>query len=241
MSRFDELVSAVVERSRIVVVVMLLLTVAIGSGATGVEQASSLDQFQSESTEQEKLDYIEENFSTGRENTTSAQVIVEGDNVLSRESLIAILEYQLRLQDDREINETLVENRSTVSVATLVATTAIVREEGQELQRLATELERRQAAFEDNRSAVEARSRELNATAEDLQAALTALRRQPNASVRGQFEEVRTNTSVELDERDYGTFREAAQRLRNASSDQEAEQAYQLGTRGVLAEEYEAL
>ncbi|MEF8774697.1 MAG: MMPL family transporter, partial [Halobacteriales archaeon] len=189
----------------------------------------------------EKLDYLNRNFSTGRENATTAQILVSGDDVLSKQSLLAILAYEQRLRDNEPINETLTGDRQVVSVANVVATAAIVEEEVRELQALSAEFERKQAALSENRTALEQRAETVNATARDLQAALTVLRQDPSASVRTQWEAVVTNTSVDLDETDYETFRRAARQIRNATTEPEVREAYRLGTEGVLREEYEAL
>ena len=240
MSRFRRFVDAVLSHSRIAIVVMLALTAVIGAGAPMVDQASSLDQFQSDTVEAEKLDYVDQNFA-GTANTTTVQIVVRGDDVLSRESLIAMLEYQQNLRQDEQIRGTLTGEDSTVGVPNAVATAAITQERAQELQAAVEEFESAKSDFEDNETAVEQRGRELNATADDLQAALDVLRANPDASVEAQFEEVRANTSVELDDEDFATFREAAKQVREAERQQEIEEAYRLGTEGVLAEEYEAL
>jgi predicted RND superfamily exporter protein len=52
---------------------------------------------------------------------------------------------------------------------------------------------------------------------------------------------VKANTSVEFDDRDYRTFRTAATDLRNATTREEAREAYRLGTKGVLTDEFQAL
>jgi len=241
MRGIERIVDGLLDHSRAVIVVMLVLTLALGSGASMVEQSSSLDQFQTDSPEAEALDYVDANFSTGSENTTSAQIIVRDDNVLDRESLVGLIEYQRALRENRTVNETLVSERPTASVANVVATAAIQQAEGRDVQAVATELQRLNRTVAEERRALGARNQTLSATAASLERQLTVLRENPNASASAAFAEVRANTSVELNESDAATFRTAAQRLRNASSQSAAEEAYRLGTRGVLAEEYRAL
>ncbi|NUB93132.1 MMPL family transporter [Haloterrigena sp. SYSU A121-1] len=136
MSAPDRIADAVTNHSRIVIVVLLLLTAAVGVGMPMVDQSSSLDQFESQSDEAQALERIQGNsengvdpyFATeGDENTTSVQVIVrgDGDNVLARESLVSSLEFQQELRNDESINATLAENRSITGVENLVAFTAI--------------------------------------------------------------------------------------------------------------------
>lgn len=248
MSLVDDAVDTVMDHSRAAIAVMVVLTAIVGAGAPGVEQSSSLDQFQTESTAADKLDYIEANFSAGRSNTTTVQVIVRDDDVLDRASLIGILRYQQRLRSDPQVNETLVVERPTASIANAIAVAAIREEQVTALERNVSRLRelnatvtRRREALRENRTALRNRSQELNATARDLRAGLTFLRENPNAEIRPVFEQVRANTSVTLNETDFAIFRNATQDLRTAQSEEAVRAAYELGTRGVLADEYAAL
>ncbi|WP_340101363.1 MMPL family transporter [Salinibaculum salinum] len=216
MSLADKLAGAVTGYTRIAIVVMLLLTVLVGAGAPMVESSSSLDQFQTESDESEKLDYVQNNF-TADDNTTTAQVIVRGDNVLTKQSLLSILDYQQRLEANATVNETLVENDSSSSIANAVARTAIAQEE-------AAALERRQQT--------------LNDTSQQLRGALTTLLQNPNRSAQAEFDRVRANTSVEFTDEDAQTFERATTELRQADTEAEREAAYRNGTRGVLADQF---
>ncbi|MFB6104151.1 MAG: MMPL family transporter [Halobacteriaceae archaeon] len=120
--------------SKAVIVVLLLASIAIGAGATQVQQSSSLDQFQSETPESRALEYIQSNFTAGEQNVTTVQVIVRDDNVLDRESLLAQLQFQQTLRTDQRVAATLVEEQPTIGIANLIATTAIRQETAQELQ-----------------------------------------------------------------------------------------------------------
>ncbi|QLH78041.1 MMPL family transporter [Halosimplex rubrum] len=241
MRGIERAVDGLIDHSRAVIVVMLVLTLVVGTGASMVEQSSSLDQFQTDSPEAETLDYIGENFSTGSENTTTAQVIVRDDNVLDRESLVGLIEYQQTLRANETVNGTLAEGSSTASIANALATAAIQQEAGRDVQSVAAELRALNRTVTEERRAIEARNRTLSATAGSLERQLTVLRQNPNASVSAAFADVRANTSVDLNESDAATFRTAAQRLRDATSESAAEEAYRLGTEGVLAAEYQAL
>ncbi|QDX41207.1 MMPL family transporter [Salarchaeum sp. JOR-1] len=220
MSRFDRLVTAVTDHSKAAIAIMVLLTVVVGAGAPMVEQSSSLSQFQSDTTESQKLDYIQENFQTGDQNTTTVQIIMRGENVLAKEQLLDSLALQQSIRTNETVAPSLVNNSPTTGVANIVAITAIRQEQAADIE------QRRQV---------------LNETAAELRRALTALRQNPNASIEAAFTDVRASTAVELNDTDYATFEAAAQQLRNASSEQAVQQAYTLGTRGVLAEEYAAL
>jgi len=230
----DRIAGLVTDHSRAAIAVMLVLTLAIAAGAPMVDQSSSLDQFQSESEESEKLDYIDRNFQSGEENTTSAQIIVRGDDVLSRSSLLETIAYEQALFDNETVEPTLSGDNAAYGVANVVAIAAIQMEQGEDVEALATELETEQAAVEERQAA-------LNETAEALRGELSYLRQNPNADSQASFDSVAANSSVDLDEEDAQTFAQAAESLRNATSEQEAEQAYEAGTVGVLSEEYQTL
>ncbi|QKY19894.1 MMPL family transporter [Halolamina sp. CBA1230] len=241
MRGVDTVVDAVMDHSKVVIAVMLVLTVAIGSGAAMVEQTSSLDQFQTDSPEGEALDYAEENFSTGDENTTTAQVIQRDDDVLDEGSLVGMLEYQQTLHDNETTNATLSGDRPTSSIANVIAIAAISAEEGEDVQQTAAELETLNESVSEERAAIEQRNETLSRTAELLRESLTTLRQNPDASVEAEFADVRADTTVELDDEDAATFERAAEQLRNAQSEAAAQEAYQLGTQGVLEDQYAAL
>ncbi|MEE6209181.1 MMPL family transporter [Salarchaeum sp. III] len=217
MSRFDRLVTAVTDHSKAAIAIMVLLTVVVGAGAPMVEQSSSLSQFQSDTTESQKLDYIQDNFQTGDQNTTTVQIIMRGDDVLAKDQLLAGLDLQQDLRENETVAPSLVNDSPTTGVANAVATTAIRQEEAADLE------QRRQT---------------VNETAATLRGALTELRQNPNASVEAAFSDVRASTSVDLNDTDYATFETAAQQLRNASSEEATQEAYTLGTQSVLANEY---
>ncbi|WP_440006540.1 MMPL family transporter [Halomicrococcus sp. SG-WS-1] len=158
----DRLFENVTEHSRVIVASLLVLTVLVGAGAPMVEQSSSLEQFQSDSEAAKKLDYIESNFTTGRENTTTVQVIVRGDDVLSKGTLVDTLELQQRLRENETVGPTLADETPTSGIANVVATVAIQREQGAKLRAQATEIQRR--------------SDRLNRTAAQLRAALNRTR-----------------------------------------------------------------
>ncbi len=128
MNPADRIADWTTRRRLTVIAVMLLLTAAIGYGATGIEQQTDLGQFETDSIEAEKLEYINENFgATDGEGTTSVQIIIRGENVLSKESLIATIELRQAFRADPEIADTLA-NQPDGDVASAVATT-IVREQ----------------------------------------------------------------------------------------------------------------
>ncbi|MFA9501688.1 MMPL family transporter [Natrinema sp. H-ect1] len=241
MSWIDRIADGVTEHSRVVIAVMLVLTVVAGSGAGMIEQSSSLDQFQSDTEEAQKLEYVEQNFSTGQENTSAAQVIVRGDNVLSQESMVETLRLQQSFRENETVSGTLVDDRPTVGAANLVAISSLTADQQRELEATAAEFEELNATVQAERTAVAERSAALNATRVELRGALETLRADPSASPREQFAAVDENSSVDLNETQYATFNESAQRLRAAENESRIDAAYRLGTQGVLEDEYAAL
>jgi len=114
--------------SRPVLVVLLLATVLVGSGVTDVDSGLTIASFGSDSTEAQKLDYVRTNFSTGNENTTAMQVVIRGENVLSKTSLLETLRFQRALSENATVNTTLAESGATAGLSNQVAIAAIQRE-----------------------------------------------------------------------------------------------------------------
>lgn len=183
----------ITDNARLVIAVMVVASAVVAAGVPMVDRSTSLDQFQTDADEADALDYVDANFSIGSTDTTSAQVIVRDDNVLDKETLVSILEYERALRTNETVNGTLVENDSTRSVANLVATTSIREDRAAELQ---------------------TRERELTRTETSLAEALDSLENNPNASVRPAFEAVDANTSVNLTEADYRLFADAVEERR---------------------------
>jgi predicted RND superfamily exporter protein len=265
VSAVDRVVGAVTGHTRIAIAVMVVLTAIVGAGAGAVEQESSLEQFQSDTPEAKASDYISTNFTTGPENTTSVQIIVRGDNVLSKDSLLESLAYQQRIREDQRVSETLTDDRPTIGIANVLALSSIQRNVSTELQATSAEFEElnetvraqqtaleanisqfeelnetiqaERATLDANATRLEQRQAEVNATSEALRSGLTTLLEDENASVSAVFEQTNEETPVELDGEAESTFEQAATQLRNADSDAERQQAYRLGTQGVLEDE----
>ncbi len=237
----DEFFERATAHSKAAIAVMLVLTVALGTGAPMVDQSSSLEQFQSDTPESQKLDYIEANFTTGDENTTTVQLIVRGDDVLSRDSMISVLEFEQRLRADGSINDTLAGDDAIVGIPNVVATAAIRQEQAAELEAKAQRLTERSTSLEENRTELQQQQQELNRTVEELRSSLARLQQDPNASAQRQFDRVRSTAPITLTDADERTFVRAASQLRSAENQSEVEAAYRLGTRGVLEEEFAQL
>ncbi|MFD1646207.1 MMPL family transporter [Haloarchaeobius litoreus] len=257
MKALRQLTDGITSYSKVIIAVMLVMTVVLGAGAGSVSSESGLSQFESDTPEAAAQTYIGENFTSGDQETQTTQVIVrsEDGNVLSQESLLRSIEFQQTLRDDESINETLIDERPLIGVSNIVAIAAIQGERIAELEAQGAQLQSRQqqlesdqaeleAAFEQlqtDQAALQQRSDDLNATADQLQAALTVIRQVPNASIRTQWEGVEPNGSVTLNETQYAVFEQAGEDIRNATNQSQVQQAYQLGTVGVLQSQYSAL
>ncbi|QCC51899.1 efflux RND transporter permease subunit [Halapricum salinum] len=217
MSAVDRVVGAVTSHTRIAIAVMVLLTLAIGAGAGAVEQESSLGQFQSDTPELKASNYIDGNFTTGSENATSVQVIVRGDNVLSKSSLIEMLEYQQRLRADSRVSGSLInesaEQPPTVGVPNVLAQRAIFEQTNRTLTRTDSAIQR------------------------GIQTAAT----DTETPTRAVFDQLNSSTPIRLGDTDYGQFEAAVQAFRNATSQQERAQIAADAADEMLAEEWQAL
>ncbi|MFC4245576.1 MMPL family transporter [Natribaculum luteum] len=230
MSRADRLAAAVTTRTRLVLAAFVLVTVLLGSGVTALEVDSSLEQFESESPEARALEYVEQNFSTGR-NETRVQVVVEGEDVLSRESLLASLEFQRAIRDDESIDATLADETPIVGVENVVATGVIREERAAKLETQAADLERR--------------GEELNATGNRLETALdraeklqreyervnesyaagTVSEREYErraAEIEAGFERARENATAPLDDAQTDRFEQAMAQIRRVEAERVA-------------------
>lgn len=248
MNPVERLLDFGASHTKLAIAVMVLATAVVGAGIPMVEQSSSLDQFQTESAAGEKLDYIEDNFRAGGENTTTVQIILRNGTVLNKEGLLASLEFQQTLRKDAVVGPTLSEERPTFGVANVIATRAIVKREATELRSMVTQAQQLNAtiqaerkALQQNQTELAKRSTALNETAGALRTALTKLNEDRDADPRTAFEQVNQTSPVKLDEEDFQTFELAVEQLRSATNDTQIQAAYELGTKGVLEDEYAAL
>ncbi|MFC6954351.1 efflux RND transporter permease subunit [Halorubellus litoreus] len=111
--------------SKTVVALMLVATLLVGAGAANLDGGLSITSFESDSAAAQKLDYAEANFTTDGENSTVVQVVVRGDDVLTKESLLSTLRFQRAIRDDSDVNATLRADQPVVGLSNVVATAAI--------------------------------------------------------------------------------------------------------------------
>ncbi|APX98083.1 efflux RND transporter permease subunit [Natronorubrum daqingense] len=124
--------NALVSHSRLVVVLVLLLTAVVAAGAAiGESEDGEIGDFETDSEETEALEEIEATYETDDAVVTQIVVRDEGGDVLTRDSLLDGLELQQDVRDDEELNETL-DEQGFVGLENLVATGAVFEDRAEE-------------------------------------------------------------------------------------------------------------
>ncbi|MFC3476137.1 efflux RND transporter permease subunit [Halobacterium litoreum] len=117
----DRYAATLTKYSKVVVAVLLVATAVMGAGAANVDAGLSITGFASDSEAARQLDYVRDNFAAGDQNVTTMQVVVRGDDVLSKESLVDTLRLQRALRENATVGPTLRDGQSTVGIGNLVA------------------------------------------------------------------------------------------------------------------------
>ncbi|SEH12973.1 Predicted exporter protein, RND superfamily [Natronorubrum sediminis] len=124
--------NAIVSHSRLVVVLVLLLTAVVATGAAiGESEDGEIGDFETDSEETEALEEIEATYETDDAVVTQIVVRDEGGDVLTRDSLLDGLELQQDVRDDDELNETL-DEQGFVSLENIVATGAVFEDRAED-------------------------------------------------------------------------------------------------------------
>ncbi|WP_248517934.1 efflux RND transporter permease subunit [Salinarchaeum laminariae] len=114
-----------VSRSKLIIVLFLVLTVIVGAGAViGTSDDGAIGQAGIDSEEQAALEEIESTYET--DDAVVSQIVVrdEGGDVLSRESLLQSLRLQQEIRANEAINTTLQAESGFRGLENIVATTA---------------------------------------------------------------------------------------------------------------------
>lgn len=130
MKLAEQYATVVTEHSKLVITAVLIMTLVVGAGAGSVEGGLTIAGFSSDSPEAAALDDIQQNFSIAGENTTTTQVVVRGENVLSRASLLETLRLQQAIRADESINATLRTEQPIIGISNIVATAAYYESHG---------------------------------------------------------------------------------------------------------------
>ena len=129
----ERLAEALIDHSKVVIVIMLLVTAGMAVGAGQVDDESDLDQFETGSDARAAQEYIQQNFETeGQQDVTVIQAIQRGDNVLARESVIRSLELQQQIMEREEIAGTLTEETPILGIGNVLAQAQIQRQYGED-------------------------------------------------------------------------------------------------------------
>lgn len=238
MSWSDRLAQLVTERRRIVLAVLLITTLVVGAGSVHVEESTSFQSVEGQSAVMQKNDYVRQHFD-GTGNRTAQVLVVtrnESGDVLRKGSLLRTLRYQRSLQQNGTVNETLVENDSITSVASVVGHAAVMKERQDELQDRAEQLQERNESLAADASSLrndsqrlQNRSDRLNRTSARLyRSLLTArtLQRQIDEADESQNEQlatrlraVRANATRSLNESQSMAFNRSFERIRSLQRD----------------------
>ncbi|ADD04821.1 RND superfamily permease [Natrialba magadii ATCC 43099] len=128
-SRYAE---TIVDHSRLVVVLVLVLTAVIAAGAAiGETEDGGIGQFETDSEETAALEEIDETYET--DDGVVAQLVVrdEGGDVLTRDSLLEGLRLQQDVQENESLNATL-NDQGFVTLENIVATGAVFEDRAAE-------------------------------------------------------------------------------------------------------------
>jgi len=119
--RYAEFVAG---RSKLVVVLLLVLTAVVAAGAAvGDSEQGQIGQFEVDAPETRAADFVEANYAT--DNTTAAQLVVRDGNALSRDSLLAGLGLQQEIREEPSLNATV---RRIVGIENVVGTAAVIED-----------------------------------------------------------------------------------------------------------------
>src|SRR6056297_1305579 len=121
---------ALVSRSKLVIVLLLVATVVVGAGAvTNSSGESATGQTGIDSKEQAALEEIRSTYATDDAVITQIVVRDEGGDVLTRESLLKSLRLQQSIRKSESIDATLRAETGVVGLENLVATAAYLEDQ----------------------------------------------------------------------------------------------------------------
>ncbi len=247
MSFKEQILGSITRHSRITIAILLVCTLLLGGGISMVEEDTSLEQFETESVEVEKLEYINENFGVVDDNTTTAQVVLREENALSKESLISTLEFQQEMEANDTINETLAEEPFN-DLASILAQTALIEERQATLDERSEQIETDRAALEDRQQALEEDQQELEGVAGQLSDGLNESRAIQSAYDAGDISEAERDEQIsgiaeslapELSDDQLGAFEPLIEQARSVQAEiNTLEEEFEAGE--IEEQEYES-
>ncbi|WP_394739248.1 efflux RND transporter permease subunit [Natronococcus roseus] len=130
----DRYADAIVSHSKLIVLLVLVLTAVVAAGAAiGESEDGEIGQFETDSEETEALEEIDETY--GTDDRVVAQLVVrdEGGDVLTHESLLEGLYLQQEVRENESLNETLADE-GFVALENVVATGAVFEDRAAEAE-----------------------------------------------------------------------------------------------------------
>ncbi|GAA0239004.1 efflux RND transporter permease subunit [Haladaptatus pallidirubidus] len=122
--------NTLIEQSRLVIAMLLVLTVIVGAGAVvGTSPDSAIGQASIDSEEQTTLNQIESTYETDDAIVTQIVVRQEGGDVLTKESLLRSLRLQQAIRENESIESTLKDESEMVGLENIVATAAYFQDQ----------------------------------------------------------------------------------------------------------------
>lgn len=129
----DRYADALVEHSKLVVLLLLVATALVAAGAVLDDtEDGQIGQFETDAEERQALDEIEATYGTDGGAVTQIVVRNEDGDVLTRESLLDGLELQQAIREDADIDTTLREDEPIGGVENVVATAAYFQQQAEQ-------------------------------------------------------------------------------------------------------------
>lgn len=116
---------AIVSRSKLVIILLLIFTVVVSAGAViGESEDGGIGQFDVDTEETAAFEDIQESYNTDDRIVTQIVIRDEGGDVLTQESLLKSLRLQQDVRENESINSTLAD-QGFVGLENVVATAAV--------------------------------------------------------------------------------------------------------------------
>lgn len=131
MERLESLADWIVANPRVVVAGILLVTAVLGLGVPQVTVETSFQEYVGGTTSSQANEYVDRNFRTGRENVTTAYLLVEREyHVVAVRDMLEQLRFQRRVVNDSRITSTLAEGQPSTGFTNTIMFVYIQRAEG---------------------------------------------------------------------------------------------------------------
>lgn len=130
----ERFASLLVDHRRVVFLVVFTLVIATSGGIVFLEEESGFGDVSLGTEEEDDLAYVQSNFDSGIGDREVAQVVVRGETVFEKETLIRTLELQQSIRSHPSVESTLVDDRPTAGIANVLATAAYQHRHGDDVE-----------------------------------------------------------------------------------------------------------